>query len=352
MEIASVIKTVVLPALLISLTACGESNEVYEDANAGNALASASEINESGPDDSGLTADSPESTDATNEAVGMGQDTSDSAGTDTATTAADTGAADAGAPDTTTETQPTVEPADEPDANTLSLPTPGVEQFVTSACGSLPISTAVQSNDMSAPTAMTTGQLVSGIIGSGSATNRVHYWSIVLEPGDYHVVLDSKSADGTLTSLGTRLSELHANGGVTDLFFDNGEFDYRSRSHGFLSVAVARNVLLRLTPSFAAEDYLLGIFANGSPVPSPFFGDCPMINPLSVDTVESLLLPEKGSSAGDRWYRVDLAAGMYTFNTGAVLVDGSSGKVHWAGWAHRRFSYCKRDWSGNQHQQR
>jgi len=248
---------------------------------------------------------------------------------DTVTTAADTGAADAGTPDTTTETQPTDEPVDEPDANTLSLPTPGVEQFVTSACGSLPISTAVQSNAVSAPTAMTTGQLVSGIIGSGSATNGVHYWSIVLEPGDYHVVLDSKSAGGSLTNLGTRLSELHANGGVTDLFFDNDEYDYRSRSHGYLNVAVARNVLLRLTPSFAAEDYLLGIVANGCPMPTPFFSDCPTINPLSVDTVDSLLLPEKGSSAGDRWYRVDLAAGMYTLNTGAVLVDDSSGKVHY-----------------------
>jgi len=238
---------------------------------------------------------------------------------------------DADTPDTTAESQPTDEsqPIDESDTNTFGFPTSGVAQFVTSACGSLPVSTVVQSNTMSAPAAMTTGQLVSGIIEPGSATNTVHYWSIALEPGDYHVVLDSKRVDDSLNSLGIRLSELHAEGGVTDLFDGNSEFDYRSRSHGFFSVVVARTLLLRLTPSFGAQNYTLGIFANGSTVPSPFFGDCPTIKPLSTDTTEALILPEEGSSTGDRWYRISLAAGTYTFSSQAARTDGSNGRVHY-----------------------
>jgi len=324
MEIASVIKAAVLPALLISLTACGESNEVYEESNAGNALTSASGINETEPEGSDLSADGFESDVTTNEMVDTTQITTDSAGTDTVTTTEDSEAEDAGAPDTTTESQPTVEPA----GNTLGPPTPGVPQFVTSACGSLPISTAVQSNTRSAPTAMTTGQLVSGIIKSGP-DNIEHYWSVALEPGDYHVVLDSKRVDGDFSSLGLRFSELHADGRISDLFSGNSEFDYRSRSHGFFTVVVARSLLLRLTPSFGAEDYTFGIFANGSAVPSPLFSDCPTIKPLSLDTVEALFLPEEGSSAGDRWYLANLTAGSYALNSWAARTDGSNSRVHY-----------------------
>jgi len=323
MEIASVIKTVVLPALLISLTACGEPNEVYENSNAGNALASTSGINETELDGSGLSADGLESTVATNETVDSGQGTTDSAGMDTVTTTADSGATVASNPDTTDESQPT----DELEANELVLPTPGVAQFVTSACGSLPLSTAVQSNTRSAPTAITTGQLVSGIIEPESTTNTEHYWSIALEPGDYHVVLDSKRVDGESFSLGHRLSELHSEGGVTDLFSDTSDYDYRSRSHGFFTVVVARTMLLRLTPNYSAEDYTFGIFTNGSAVPSPFFGDCPTIKPLSLGTVEALRLPEDVSSAGDHWYLADLAAGVYEFSSWAARTDGSNGRV-------------------------
>ena len=284
MEMASIVKSVVFPAMLISLIACGDPNEVYEEANAGNALTSASGINEVEPDASGLSADGLESTADTDETANSGEGTTDSVGSDSDATTTDSGTTDTSTPDTTIGSQPT----DETDANTLGLPIPGVAQFATSACGSLPISTAVQSNTMSAPTAMVAGQLVSGIIDSGSdaaSTNIEHYWSIALEPGDYHVVLDSKRVDDDLNSLGIRLSELHANGGVTDLFSGNGEFAYRSRTHGFFSVVVARTLLLRLTPNYGAEDYTFGIFANGSAVPSPLFSDCPTIKPVSLDTV-------------------------------------------------------------------
>lgn len=322
MVITGVNKTVAFAVLLMLLSACGEPNEVYKDSSVGNASVSASGINETASDDSGLSADSSESTTATNEPADSDQDTSDSAGTDTVTTAEDT---DASTPDTTVESQQT----DDPDANALGLPINGVPQFVTSACGSLPISTAAHSNTMLAPTAMTTGQLVSSVIGSESTTNKEHYWSIALEPGDYHVVLDSKSADGAFTNLALRLSELHVDGGITDLFVDNGEFDYRSRSHGFFNVLVARTLLLRITPNYAAEEYTFGLFANGSAVPSPLFSDCPTIKPLSVDTVEALTLPEKGGSIGDRWYRADLVAGMYALSSWAARTDGSSSRVHY-----------------------
>ncbi len=333
METTGVIKPVnpvIFAALLMLLSACDSADTVFEESDIGNAPATVSGTNETelADADAGSSADGSDSTVATNETADSDQDTADTAGADTVANTEDSGDADASPPDTTVESQPESQPSVEPDTNVLGLPTPGVAQFVTSACDSLPISTAVQSNTMSAPTAITTGQLVSGIIGAGSDdTNSEHYWSIALEPGDYHVVLDSKRVDDDLFNLGLRLSELHTNGGVTDLFSDTGEFDYRSRSHGILTVVVARTVLLRLTPNFSAEDYTFGIFANGVAVPAPFFSDCPTINSLSIDTAEALTLPQKGSSAGDRWYRADLVAGMYTLSSRAAPTDGSIDRV-------------------------
>ena len=74
---------------------------------------------------------------------------------------------------------------------------------------------------------------------------------------------------------------------------------------------MARTLILHLTHNFTAEEYRFGVFENGRAVPSPLFHDCPTFKSLSLDTTESVFLPQENNSTDDRWYLVDLEPGDY-----------------------------------------
>jgi len=317
MEITPVFKPLILSACLALLTACGDSNQVYTEIPGNNNTSVISD----GQQES--TNDATDAGVADSETTGTGATTagtSDAGGTNLVTL----GTADAGTLVTTSESQSPSEP--EPDA--VSLATTERAQFVTSVCGTLPISGAIQSNDISAPTAIATGQLVSGSLDPTSATNTAHFWSIALEPGHYHVVLDSKRVDGTYDNLGITLNTELQDLGEVDLF-SGSDTNYRTRFHGYFNVQVARTLVLRLTPNFDAENYTFGVFENGSAVPSPLFGDCPTINPISLDTTEALILPQENSSTDDRWFLIDLTSNTYRVDSQGARIDGASSQVQY-----------------------
>jgi len=206
-----------------------------------------------------------------------------------------------------------------------------VPQFITSACGSLPISDAAYSNDSSAPTRILTGQIVSGRIDPGSATNNEHFWSIALEAGYYHVVLESERADKQSANLGLRLIDLKGsstNNDVQMLWGDQTAF--RARNYAFIEVKEARVMQIRAVPNYDAEDYRLAIFHNGNAVPSPFLADCPSVKPLSVDTGEALTLPGVTGWETDRWYSVELAARAdLLLNSRAAITSGEPSNIQY-----------------------
>jgi len=279
------IKTLLLSAILISLAACSDSGTIENPFEQNN-----------------------------------GNENSNGNGTTTVTTQTDGSTTNAG------ETQET---GNSTAGGVIALNS-NVPQFNTSACDTLPVSDAIQSNAVSAPTAITTGQVVKGRIDPDSATNTEHFWSVDLLPGFYHVVLESSRVDDAWSNLGIVLTDLRGFESADDVQILRGnEIDYRSRYHAFIEVEQARTMVLRAAPNHRAEDYLFAIFENGSAVPSPFFSNCPSISTLSLGTTESLTLPESNSIADDRWYQVELNAIDHVLQSSAARTDGRNSNIQY-----------------------
>jgi len=276
------IKTLLLSATLVSLAACSESSDPVEQFL--------------------------ENVTATNTTETDGNTTTTNTGT--------------GTNGTQTTSNPTT--------GMLSALTSNIPQYNASNCGTIPVSDAVQSNDVSAPTAMTVAQIVKGRIDPDSAANTEHFWSIDLQPGFYHVVLDSSRVDDGWSNLGIILTDLRGFESDDDLEILRGnEVDYRSRYHSFIEVEQARTIVLRATPNHRAEDYAFGIFENGTAIPSPFYSNCPDITALSLGTTESLTLPESSSIADDRWYQIELDAIDHVLQSTAARTDGKNSNIQY-----------------------
>jgi len=166
------------------------------------------------------------------------------------------------------------------------------------------------------------------VIDPDSAANTEHFWSIDLQPGFYHVVLESSRIDDRSSNLGIELTDLRGFETADDVQIIQGnEIDFRARTYAFIEVEQARTVVLRAEPSFAAQEYSLAIFENGSAVPSPFFTNCPDIAPLSLGTTESLALPASSSIADDRWYQIELDAIDHLLLSSASRTDGRDSNI-------------------------
>jgi len=224
-----------------------------------------------------------------------------------------------GAPENTS----TPEPSGSNEGNTRP-------QFVTSDCGSLPISDDLPGNVRSAPTILTTEQLVSGRIAPESERNYEHFWRISLEPGSYNIVFDAETVAGDYKYLNTRMTDLKGLDSEDDeLLIRFAESNYRARYHEFIEIEEPRTMDLIVTADDRAQDYRFGIFENGNPVPSPFFNDCPSIKPLSLDTTEALIFPEQTSSDQDLWYLVNLEAKDYVMSSRASTTDCEDGGIEY-----------------------
>jgi len=147
----------------------------------------------------------------------------------------------------------------------------GRVRMTTSPCGTAPTTNVAQSNDIDAPTIMTTGQIVSGNIYAGSSFKHVNYWDIALEAGYYHVVLESERMNRKHAQLGLNLSNLNINGTADGTQIISGSakdgfLDFRARFYGFIELQEARNVVLRVTHEYLSEDYRLAVFKSASAV--------------------------------------------------------------------------------------
>jgi len=203
----------------------------------------------------------------------------------------------------------------------------GADGLNNSACGSLPVSTALSGNSESAPGTMMVGQLVSGRINPESSTNAEHYWNIELEPGAYHLVLDTESADGSWSNLNIGVSYIQDSREVELL--EGNVTDYRGRFHTYFSVEKSRSMILKIQGLNSAKDYVFGMFKNGNPVPAPFFKKCPTINSLSLDTTETFVLPPRENSPNGHWFKLWLTPAGYSINTSASQINGASCQVQY-----------------------
>jgi hypothetical protein len=83
-------------------------------------------------------------------------------------------------------------------------------------------------------------------------------------------------------------------------------------------------VSLQLTSVFGMEDYLMGVFANATPVPSPLFDKCPTVMPVTLAQPAMFTVGVADSATQDRWFLVELPIGNYKFTFDAAQADGVS----------------------------
>ena len=205
-----------------------------------------------------------------------------------------------------------------------------VPQIATIECGAMPISETQFSNTASAPAIFTAGEIIEGRIDPDSAGNTDHYWNIELQPGFYHMVFDSSRVDNEDSDLGLQIVNLNDPGEEDDeiLLQNDGLSIFRVRTSLFYEVNTADTLNLQVITEHDAEDYTFGIFENGSAVPSPVMDDCPSIQPLSLDSTESLTLPEYESDSDELWYQINLELGDFLLNSMATRVDGEEGVIY------------------------
>lgn len=185
--------------------------------------------------------------------------------------------------------------------------------YRTAECGSIPVEEPTPGRTQSDPSPIEIGQLVGARIDPGSTTNTAHYWRIRLARGFYHFVLDSSSAHGGSTNIGLDLTLLGSLGADAQRLLHGNELDRRYRASTFLEIEADETVLLQVTPVFREEDYVLGVFANGSAVPSPYFAECPDITPLPLPAAVRFTLGAGGSPDEEQWYAMDLEIADYEF---------------------------------------
>jgi len=236
---------------------------------------------------------------------------------------------------------PAVEPTTTEEAFVDATP-----KYLTTDCGSQAIEDTQPSADQATPTQLATNTIVKGRIDPNSEGNANHYWYITLDAGFYHVLLDESRVDGSDAELGLGLVTLAEGNSPLETLIISKAVDTRARHYKYLKVPNDGTLRLRLDAKHAAEDYLLGIFENGTSVPVPYMADCPTINELQFGTTQTIELgaaTDQGSR--ERWYSVDLDAQNYIFTLDATRTDGVESNIRYSVLGYEQFGDSTRELS-------
>ena len=200
--------------------------------------------------------------------------------------------------------------------------TASTPMYLQAQCGTIVASDLPVSSSVSAPTKFSTKQLIGGRIDPTSVGNKEHYWVVALKKGFYHFVLDTATSDGRETNIGLDLTIVDDVGEAQSNVFRGNEVARRYRHAAFMEIEADTTVQIRIRPVHGMEEYLFGIFENGSKVPSPRFADCPAITPLTVGEAASFTLGAEDTETEEQWFAMDLALGDYEFQVDSVQADG------------------------------
>ena len=182
-------------------------------------------------------------------------------------------------------------------------------------CNSLQVAAAEAPNDLNSPTVISTEQLVQGQLSEDSTTLNFDVWKIDLQPGNYHLLVDSWMATEESGAHGVRVTSLGDTTEDDERIMSTGTSGYSERGYEFLEILNPTTLRIKIEPTYGETmNYVMGIFPNGSSVPSPRFTDCPSITTLSLDTTSAVALNELTSAEDQRWFQVNLGAGDYTLD--------------------------------------
>lgn len=237
-----------------------------------------------------------------------------------------------------------------PSTPDVDLATRPVFNITTCDAAPAPEDTAT-SFSVSAPARFVPDTLVAGRLSPDSTNNNTHYWSVDLEAGIYHLIVESRISSGASSNIGLMVESIDAAGDRLERLIRSNEIDHRFRALNTLTLMSATTLRLKITPVFNQEDYLMGIFSNGTPVASPLFPDstpasigCPEIRTLPIDTTESFLLRAGGNSgSNDVWFQSTLDIADYTLFAMAVVESGDRTNIQFSATSYDQFGQVARD---------
>ena len=201
----------------------------------------------------------------------------------------------------------------------------GPAQYIISECGSLPVSAAVATNSLTAPTPMTVGEPVSGQLVPGSVDQNFHTWQVTLEPGNYHFIADGSTLEEGVSSIGLEFTSLGATTDEDEPLSFGVEGGYDLRSYEYLEIQAAQTLTIKVEAVYdSIHNYTFGIFPNGTAVPSPTIDNCLPITALSVGSPQSIPLDAADTREDDRWYLIDLESGQYQLDASTSSAEATS----------------------------
>ncbi len=202
----------------------------------------------------------------------------------------------------------------------------GPPQFKLAECNSAEITTAQAPNNVTTPTTITTEQLVQGQLSEDSATLSYDVWQIDLQPGNYHLVLDSWMASRELGYHGVSVTSLGETSDDDERLLRSAGQGFDERAYEYLEILNPTTMTLKVEPSYdETMNYVMGIFPNGASVSSPRFTDCPSTTRASLDTTTSVTLNDMNSTEDYRWIQLNLDAGEYTVDTSMQSSEAYTG---------------------------
>lgn len=201
----------------------------------------------------------------------------------------------------------------------------GPAQYIVSECGSLAVSAVVPDNSLTAPSPLTVGEPVRGQIEPDSVDNDFHTWQVSLEPGNYHLIADVSVLKEGQDSIGLKIQTLGAPSAENQDLAADFHSGLDLRIYKFLEIRTAQIMTLQVDAGYnSIHNYTMGIFSNGTAVPSPTIERCLPVNALSLDTTESVDLESDDSREDDRWFRIDLTEQEYLLDASTTSTETTS----------------------------
>lgn len=196
-----------------------------------------------------------------------------------------------------------------------TVPVFGAPQFIVGECGSVPSATTASSNSINNPAEFFVGEPVDGQIVPGSDNNSFHVWQIALEAGNYHLVVDAWVNLDEFSAIGIELTSLATASADEELILIDSLAGLDLRSYEYLEIRNPQVLTFRVEIPFnQIHNYTLGIFENGTAVPSPTFNRCLPINSLALNTPQSVTAPGSSSREDDVFYQLELDSGEFILN--------------------------------------
>lgn len=218
-------------------------------------------------------------------------------------------------PDDSTEIQ-------QPD-NTSQAGVFGPPQILTVECGALAVSTETANNSLTNPKQLNVGEPVRGQLVPDSSSNNFHVWQSSVQPGNYHLIVDTSLASEESTNLGITVTSLGATTPDDVRLVSDRENGFDMRAYKFLEIQEATTLKLKLEAVYdSIHNYTMVLIPNGSPVPSPTLEDCLSITTTSVGTTEVATLTDTQKRNDQPWYRIDLADQEYKIDA-STNIDSS-----------------------------